>query len=281
MSLRVVDAGLLTTVQDLGRVGLAHVGVPHAGALDAPAAALAQRLVGNPADAALLETTATGTVVSAGRALVVAVTGARCRVRVDGRAVAFAEPVSVRAGATVEVGPALDGVRSYLAVGGGVDVPPVLGSRSTDTLAWVGPPRVRSGDLLPVGRPVADPAGVDVAQQRPRSPVLRLLPGPHPGWFPVDVLDRLDATAYAVGPASNRIGLRLSGPVVERSRPGELPSEGMVLGAVQVPPSGQPVVFLHDHPVTGGYPVVAVLHPDDLAVCAQARPGDVLTLRRG
>lgn len=281
MSIHVVDAGALTTVQDRGRPGLAHVGVPRAGPLDAPAAALATRLVGNGADAALLETTASGMAFVAGRALVVAVTGARCAVRVHGRAVAFAEPVSVPSGARVEVGPALDGVRSYVAVAGGVDVAPVLGSRSTDTLAWVGPPVVRAGDVLPVGRAAGEPVGVDVDVRRRREPVLRLEPGPHPRFFSPDALARLDGAQYAVAPESNRVGLRLAGPPVARAGDAELPSEGMVLGAVQVPPNGQPVVFLHDHPVTGGYPVVAVVQPDDLAVCAQARPGDVLTLRLG
>ncbi|MBA3780914.1 MAG: biotin-dependent carboxyltransferase family protein [Nocardioides sp.] len=279
MTLRVVDAGALTTVQDRGRFGLAHLGVPRAGALDGPAAELANRLVGNSFDAALLETTFSGISFDAGRALVVAVTGARCIVRVDGRSVALAEPVSVRSGARVEIGPAVDGVRSYVSVAGGIHVAPVLGSRSTDTLAWVGPPVVCDADVLPVGRPVGDPVGVDLDPRRRPAPVLRLLPGPHGDWFQGDVLARLDGTSYDVATESNRIGLRLSGPRIARPGAGELPSEGMVLGAVQVPPSGQPVVLLHDHPVTGGYPVVAVLHPDDLPVCAQARPGDVLTLR--
>ena len=279
MSLRIVDAGALTTVQDRGRIGLAHLGVPRAGPLDAPAAGLAQRLVGNGAAAALLETTYSGLTFEAGRALVVAVTGARCEVRVDGRAVAFAEPVSVPAGSRVVVGPAMEGMRSYVAVAGGIAVEPVLGSRSTDTLAWVGPPVVRAGDVLPVGRSTGDPVGVDVDPRRRPAAVLRLLPGPHGRWFPADALSRLDRATYDVATESNRVGLRLSGRPVERSGAGELPSEGMVLGAVQVPPDGQPVVFLHDHPVTGGYPVVAVVHPDDLPVCAQARPGDVLTLR--
>jgi biotin-dependent carboxylase-like uncharacterized protein len=279
VSLVVLDAGALTTVQDLGRFGHAHLGVPRAGALDAPAAALANRLVGNTAAAAVLETTLTGLTVRTDDARTIAVTGAPCEVRVDGRAVAHSEPVSVRAGATVAVGAATAGVRSYLAVGGGVVVPPVLGSRSTDTLAWVGPPRVRDGMELPVGRARGVPAPLDVGVRRSAGHQLRITPGPRADWIGARAWHELERASYTVGADSNRVGLRLHGPPVERARAGELASEGLVLGAVQLPPSGQPVVFLHDHPVTGGYPVIALLEPDDLAICAQLRPGESIEIR--
>jgi biotin-dependent carboxylase-like uncharacterized protein len=277
MTLTVLDAGLLTTVQDRGRFGYAHLGVPRAGALDAQAAALAGRLVGNPPDAAALETTMTGVAFRAGRALTLAVTGAPADVWVDGRAVPFAEPVSVRAGARVVVGAAHHGVRSYVAIAGGVAVPPVLGSRSTDTLAGVGPPQVRTGDLLPLGRPTAPPAPLDVPGTLPSRARLRLWPGPRAEWITESARRDLVSASYVVAPDSDRIGLRLLGPPLERAVGGELASEGMVLGAVQVPPSGLPVVLLHDHPVTGGYPVVAVVDPRDLGWCAQARPGEPIT----
>lgn len=274
MTITVLDAGLLTTVQDRGRHGYAHVGVPRAGALDAPAAALAGRLVGNPPDAALLETTMTGLSFRADRALTLAVTGARCAVRVDGRAAPFAEPVSVPAGAEVVVGPARQGVRSYVAVSGGLAVPAVLGSRSTDTLAGIGPPPVRAGDVLPLGAVLGPPAPLDVAVADPPTRPLRLWRGPRADWVTPRAWEVLTGSAYVVSPDSDRIGMRVHGPRLERVDRGELASEGMVLGAVQVPPSGLPVVFLHDHPVTGGYPVVAVVDPRDLPQCAQARPGD-------
>lgn len=274
MTLTVLDPGLLTTVQDRGRVGLAHLGVPRAGALDAPAAALATRLVGNPPDAALLETTMTGAAIRVDRALTVAVTGARCEVRVDGRPVPFAEPVSLRAGAVLVVGPAREGVRSYVAVAGGLDVPPVLGSRSTDTLAGLGPARLRAGDVLALGPAPGPPAPLDVAPLRTGAGPLRLLLGPRASWLGPAGLAALATASYAVSPNSDRVGLRLTGPPLDLLETRELPSEGVVLGAVQVPPSGRPVVFLHDHPVTGGYPVVAVVHPDDVPRCAQLRPGD-------
>lgn len=281
MSLVVLDPGALTTVQDRGRFGFAHLGVPRAGALDAPAAALANRLVGNGPDAAVLETTLTGVTVRLDRAATIAVTGASCPVTVDGRAVSHSEPVSVRAGSTVTVGRATTEVRSYLAVGGGIAVPLVLGSRSTDTLAWIGPARLQAGDVLPLGSPTASPAPADVAVRRTAGRVLRIVPGPRADWIDAAAWRRLDGATYTVDPASNRIGLRLAGPVLERARSGELASEGIVLGAVQLPPSGQPVVFLHDHPVTGGYPVIGVVEPDDLAVCAQLRPGVAVELSVG
>lgn len=279
MSLEVLDAGALTTVQDRGRRGYAHLGVPRAGALDAGAADLANRLVGNDPACALLETTATGAAFRFHRAATVAVTGADCEVRVDGRAAGPDTVLSLRAGTVLQIGPARIGVRSYLAVGGGVDVAPVLGSRATDTLAWVGPPRVRAGALLPLGPAGTSPAGVDVVVRRPREPVLQLIPGPREGWVSARGWAALDGARYRVGSDSDRIGLRLTGPRVDRVERGELPSEGVVLGAVQLPGSGEPVVFLHDHPVTGGYPVIAVVDPADLDVCAQLRPGDPVLLR--
>ena len=178
----------------------------------------------------------------------------------------------------VTVGPALVGVRSYVAFAGGIDVEPVLGSRSTDTLAWVGPPRLAAGQVLALGLPGQWPEPPAAVVVRPRGAVLRLRPGPRADWLLADAWAALDGRTYAVAPDSDRIGLRLVGPRVER-RPGELPSEGMVLGAVQLPPSGQPVVFLADHPPTGGYPVVAVVEDDDLDLCAQLRPGDPVVLR--
>jgi allophanate hydrolase subunit 2 len=166
-------------------------------------------------------------------------------------------------------------VRSYVAIGGGLEVAPVLGSRSTDTLAWVGPPQVQDGVRLPVGVPDGPPAPLDTPRSRARGPV-RITPGPRADWFAEDALDRLCAAAYVVARDSNRVGLRLDGLAPRRTREGELPSEGMVLGAVQVPPGGQPVVLLADHPPTGGYPVLAVVHPEDLWLCGQVRPGEQL-----
>lgn len=277
-TLRVVRAGALTTVQDRGRTGLAHLGVPRAGPLDRPAADLANRLVGNRPDAALLEVTWGGVELVADQGLWVAVTGAPLPVDVDRVSRSCGRAEWLPAGASLRLGAPWSGVRSYVALAGGVEVQPVLGSRSTDTLAWVGPPRVEDGAELPVGTPAGAPAALDT----PRAPApgpLRVSPGPRADWFAADALRRLCAATYVVSGDSNRIGLRLDGPAPERTRTDELPSEGMVLGAVQVPPSGQPVVLLADHPPTGGYPVLAVVDPEDLWQCAQARPGERVRFR--
>lgn len=277
--LEVVRAGALTTVQDLGRPGYAHLGVPRSGALDTGAHALANRLLGNPPGAATLETTLDGVGLRAvGGPVTVAVTGAPCAVRVDGRPAPWGAPVLLRAGAELEVGRAESGLRGYVAVRGGFAVEPVLGSRSTDLLSGLGPPVLSAGALLPVGAPGPDPvAGADApaAPGPPSELVLPLRLGPRADWFTArSVTERLLRAAYRVSAASNRIGLRTEGPALVRARGGELPSEGMVLGAVQVPPDGQPVVFLADHPVTGGYPVVGVVPPGPaLDAAAQARPG--------
>ncbi|WP_327357578.1 biotin-dependent carboxyltransferase family protein [Streptomyces sp. NBC_01304] len=277
-ALCVVRAGALTTVQDEGRPGHALLGVPRSGALDAPASRLANRLVGNPADAATLETTLNGCALRSRCAVTVAVTGAPCAVTVDGRPAAWGAPVRVPAGARLEVGPAVRGVRSYVGVAGGIAVEPVLGSRATDLLSGLGPAPLTDGTVLPLGAETGVHARVDTAPQPgpPAALVLRILPGPRADWFTPAALRTLSTRAYRVSTASNRIGLRTEGPPLERAVPGELPSEGMVLGAVQVPPDGRPVVFLADHPTTGGYPVVAVVEETDLASAAQAPPGTPL-----
>ncbi|MFJ3671613.1 biotin-dependent carboxyltransferase family protein [Streptomyces sp. NPDC090106] len=274
-ALCVVRSGALTTVQDLGRPGFAHLGVPRSGALDGPAAALANRLVGNAPRAAVLETTVDGCALRPRSTVVVAVVGAPCPVTVDGRPAAWGGPVTVPAGALLDVGTAASGLRSYVAVSGGITVEQVLGSRSTDLLSGLGPPPLAHGAVLPLGRPTHPHTRVDVAPQPapPAELVLRVTPGPRDDWFTREAVRTFASRAYRVSPASNRIGLRTEGPVLERAVPGELPSEGMVVGAVQVPPDGRPVVFLADHPTTGGYPVIAVVRAGDLPAAAQAVPG--------
>lgn len=278
--LHVLEAPGLVTVQDRGRIGLAHLGVPRAGALDAPAAALANRLVGNRRDDAVLEVTLGGLTVSSASGRWVAVTGADCPVTVGGQPAGHGRAEWLPAGAELRLGPARSGVRSYLAVAGGVAVEPVLGSRSTDTLAWVGPPRVTAGTDLPLGAPAGHPAAHDTPRPPARG-ALRIDPGPRADWLVPEAPDRLCRTAYTVTAETNRIGLRLDGPALAWARDGELPSEGMVLGAVQVPPDGRPVVLLADHPPTGGYPVLAVVRAEDLWQCAQLRPGDEVRFARG
>jgi biotin-dependent carboxylase-like uncharacterized protein len=279
--LTVLAAGPLSTVQDLGRPGWAGIGVTRSGAADAASSALANRLVGNDPAAAVLEVTAGGLRFRAERAVLVAVTGAPAPVTVGGRPAPFDAPLPLGAGAELALGLPPVGLRSYVAVRGGVDVPPVLGSRSTDTLSGLGPPRLSAGMAIPVGTLAADEPFVDVAPVRPPSsaPVLRVLPGPRRDWLEPAAWTALTGQVWTVSPDSDRVGLRLDGPALARARTDELPSEGLVPGALQVPPDGAPVLFLADHPVTGGYPVLAVVTTADLPAAAQLRPGDRVSFR--
>ncbi|NJP30703.1 5-oxoprolinase subunit C family protein [Micromonospora thermarum] len=276
-TVEVLRAGALTTVQDLGRPGWAHLGVPRSGALDPAALRLANRLVGNPEPAAGLEITLTGCALRFTRATAVALAGADADVRVGTRPGDVGRPLAVPAGAVVRIGPPRTGLRSWLAVAGGIAVEPVLGSRATDTLSGLGPPPLRDGDRLPLGTPTGPPAPVDVTVTAPPPAELRLTLrlGPRDDWFTPLALDRLLGSAYTVSPVSNRVGARLTGAALPRAVAGELPSEGLVLGAVQVPSDGQPLVFLADHPTTGGYPVIGVVA--DVTPLAQARPGTTVT----
>jgi biotin-dependent carboxylase-like uncharacterized protein len=171
-------------------------------------------------------------------------------------------------------------MRTYLAVRGGIAVPAFLGSRSTDVLSGLGPAPLAAGDRLPVGSSVVGSPNVDIAPVPtfPVSPVLRVIAGPRDDWF--SSLEPLLRGPYEVTSDSNRVGIRLAGPALVRTHSGELPSEGMVLGSLQVPPAGQPVLFLADHPVTGGYPVIAVVVEADIPLAAQLRPGQQVRFRR-
>ena len=264
--IEVLAAGPLTTVQDRGRPGWAHLGVPPSGAVDPHALALGNRLVGNDAGAAALEATLSGPRLRFRTAALVAVTGAE--IEVSNRA------FEIEAGEVLELGPFLNGVRAYVSVRGGIDVEPVLGSRSTDLLSGLGPPQLREGDVLQIGpEPTARPEDVEPPPLLPAEPILRLLPGPRDDWFAPNAL----AGTWRVSSASNRVGVRLEGPRIERIRHEELLSEGVVTGALQVPPSGQPILLLNDHPTTGGYPVLGVVHADDLPLAGQLRPGQRLS----
>jgi biotin-dependent carboxylase-like uncharacterized protein len=237
--------------------------------------------VGNDESAAVVESTAGGLRLRAERTMLVAVPRGPPPVTVDGRSAPFAAPLTLVPGAVLALGAPEVGLRTYVAVRGGIDVPPVLGSRSTDTLSGLGPAPLAPGDRLPVGALSADEPFVDVAAvARPSSvPVLRVLPGPRRDWLEPAAWTALTTHEWTVTPDSNRVGLRLTGPELRRARAEELPSEGLVPGALQVPPDGAPVLFLADHPVTGGYPVLAVVLTVDLPAAAQLRPGDALRFR--
>jgi len=270
----VVSAGPLTTVQDLGRPGWAHIGVPPSGAVDREALTFGNHVVGNDPGTAGLEATLAGPSLQFRAPAVVALTGAESSATVSGRPAPANAPVPVGAGEVLELRGCIRGVRTYICIRGGIEAEATLGSRSTDLMSGLGPPPLRDGDALRIGaeprrRPNAEAAA---PAPRPDVPVLRVLPGPRDDWFAPGALDALCASSWRVDPASNRIGVRLSGPRLERLDRGELLSEGLVTGAIQVPPSGQPIVLLNDHPTTGGYPVLAAVHTADLPLTAQLGP---------
>lgn len=273
--IEVLAPGVLTLVEDAGRPGLAAVGVGRSGAADPAALRLGNRLVGNAPGSAALEVLLGGLELHALSTTVVALTGARGPAWVDDAPVAHGAALRLPAGSRLRLGTAERGLRTYVAVRGGVAVPAVLGSRSADRLSGLGPAPLAAGDLLPVGRDTRALPELDVVPAPvPRRVLLPVLPGPRLDWFAPDALDVLTRAAYRVTPSSDRVALRLSGPALPRADRGELPSEGLVVGAVQVPPDGLPVVFGPDHPVTGGYPVLAVVRTDGLPAAAQLRPGD-------
>ncbi|MFL6139941.1 MAG: biotin-dependent carboxyltransferase family protein [Frankiaceae bacterium] len=271
-AITVLRPGPSTTVQDLGRPGLARLGVPPAGALDPLAVRIANRLVGNDEGAAVLECVLRGPALRFQRAAAVAVVGPRVPVTVAGAGAPVGAAVELAAGAVLDVGAVEGGLRCWIAVAGGIDVPPMLGSRSTDTLTGRGGRALAEGDRLPLGAARGAPlAGVAVDW----PPVLdgevtvRAVAGPHAEWFAETPASR----TWTVTPRSDRTGLRLSGGPLPRRHDREVASHGLVAGAVQVPGDGQPVVLLANHQTTGGYPVPAVVCAADLPLLAQARPG--------
>jgi biotin-dependent carboxylase-like uncharacterized protein len=275
---RIVAPGPFATVQDLGRPGLAHLGITRSGAADRHSLLLANRLVGNLTGAAAIEITYGGLIAQFTAPMMIAVTGAPCPLDLAGRSLGMYAPVDVPAGALLRIGTPDRGVRTYLAIRGGVDVPAVLGSRSRDTLAGIGPDPLVADTVLPLAREMAEPPVVDLAPQARYvdEPVFRVIVGPRDDWFTRDALTGLWRAAYEVTADSDRVGVRLHGPAIRRRTTAELPSEGLVTGALQIPLDGQPVVFLADHPVTGGYPVLGVVAPEDLPLVAQCRPGQRL-----
>jgi biotin-dependent carboxylase-like uncharacterized protein len=266
--IEVLATGPLATVQDLGRPGYQQLGIGRSGAADQRAHRLANRLVGNAETAGTIEFTLGGLVIRLLQPATVAFTGASC-------ALDWNVALTLPAGARLATGPARAGLRSYLAVRGGIAVEPVLGSRATDLLSGLGPPVLTAGAVLPVGADVAgEPSGELAPEPVASDGPLRVLPGPRTDWFsdPAELFGR----TWTVQPDSNRIGVRLAGEPLARSRLDELPPEPMLPGAIQVPPSGQPIILFRDAPVTGGYPVIGVLPGEELDRVGQLRPGDQL-----
>lgn len=282
MSIEVISPGLLTTVQDAGRIGQRHVGVGSAGAADAFSLAVANLLVGNPMDAAALEITLAGPTLRFARATRIALCGGMFEASIDGLPYPGQRAARLPAGATLSIGPCRQGCRAYLAVAGGIDVPRLMGSRSTDLRAGFGGHAgraLRRGDHLPVvggaahrGPMQIDPRWMNLLPDLDPDPMrpLRVLPGRDACAPP----NALFTQPWTVTAASNRQGCRLSGRPLVLSDPGERVSEPVTPGTIQLPPDGQPIVLMAEAQTVGGYPRIGHVIDADLPRLAQRRPGD-------
>jgi antagonist of KipI len=284
--IRVLSSGLLTTVQDLGRPGFGALGVPAGGAADAHALRLGNLLLGNDEGAAALEATLDGPELFFEGETLVVLAGAPFAATLDGEELAAWSATRVRAGGRLTLGRAVSGARGYLCVRGGIDVSRVLGSRSTDVatgFGGLGGRALAAGDILPIGRSPAPPRGrrVDAAAARWNGPrrLLRVTPGPQQNWFSPKALASFLSRSFRVSASSSRTGVRLEGAPLEAPTR-SLVTEGVVVGAVQVPAGGLPIVLLVEHPSTGGYPKIASVISTDLSALAQLRPGDEVRFAR-
>jgi antagonist of KipI len=281
-ALHVIKPGLLTTVQDLGRFGHQESGVPVAGPMDAFSHRLANQLAGNEPDAATLEMTLIGPELVVDVATTIAICGGHFEVTCDDRPVPMGASFAVAAGQRLKFGRVLQGARAYLAVAGGVQTPPVLGSRATHLVSRMGGMDGRalaSGDRVPV------PAETSPRPQR-KSPgltlptrgraLLRVMPGPQDDWFQRDAIKTIAGVSFRISPRSNRMGYRLQGPPLARQREGELISEPVGIGAIQVPSAGEPILLMADRQTAGGYPKIGHVITADLPLAGQLAPGDFI-----
>ncbi|HVC71087.1 MAG TPA: 5-oxoprolinase/urea amidolyase family protein [Acidimicrobiales bacterium] len=270
----VEDAGLLSFVQDRGRLGWARLGVPRAGAADPYALRMANRLVGNDEGGAAIEITAHGPALRFTAPAYVAVAGL-ADVRVNGRSVPTSTVVPVDAGQTMTTGTP-GGMRGYIAVGGGIETPTILGSRSSDVLCGLGIGPLRRGDTLGIGPPVRPRGQARHGSGPGDTAILRVVAGPDA--FPPATVERLLSTTWEVDPSSNRVGVRFRGAPIPGVALPDAGSRGMITGAIQLPPDGRPIALLCDHATVGGYPVIATVASADLGVLGQLRPGDAVRL---
>ncbi len=275
---RIVDAGILTTIQDGGRPGLRRVAVPLTGCADPAAARVANACVGNPPDAPIIEVCGPGLRLRFEKATFVAIAGARVtadleRTDLEGGRMAMPINVAVRVRASNELAIAGvdDGVRAYVAIAG-MEAPPILGSASVDLGSGFLRP-LESGDGLSVGAFDSDRVRLEPMPLTPPTAMVRVILGPQVHHFDEATIQTFLSTPWRVGLDSDRVGARLDGPRLSHSGPAEIVSDGMVPGCIQVPPDGRPIVMLSDCPTTGGYPKIACVVSDDLRVIAQAVPG--------
>ena len=282
-AIEVLDAGLLTTVQDLGRFGCQQYGVPVSGAMDVWALRAANRLVGNDEGAAALESTLAGPVLRFDGPGVIAVTGGDLGARLDGRPMPGWQSVVVPAGVELKFSGARDGMRAYLGVAGGIDVPLVLGSRSTLTRSSLGGHMGRAlaaGDRVPVGGRANPLPSAGLRMPREAVPVyghshiLRVVMGPQEDAFTDEGIECFLSETYTLASQSDRVGCRLTGPRIGHRRGADIVSDGTAFGSVQVSGDGMPIVLMADRGTTGGYTKIATVASADLSRLAQAAPGD-------
>jgi antagonist of KipI len=285
-SLRVITPGMLTTIQDRGRWGWQSRGVPVAGPMDPYSHRLANALAGNQSDEAALEVTLVGPEVEFDDERIAAVAGADFDLTVDGRSTPMNVPFTVDTGSVLRFGARRRGARAYLAIGGGIAVPPVLESRSTHlpgAMGGFGGRPLRAGDRLPLGKRGRESFPVRArAEKTPDSffrlpdgrATVRILPGPQLDRFAPDALDVLQSAPYVLDANSNRMGFRLRGPVLRHMGDAQMLSDATPLGAVQVPASGQPILLMADRQTIGGYPNIATVISADVGLAGQLAPGD-------
>jgi antagonist of KipI len=275
---------MLTTVQDRGRWGLQSYGVPVAGPMDPWSHRLANALVGNNANASTLEITLVGPELEFDDERVVAIAGAEFDVALDDRPAPSCTPFVVGAGTQLRFGARRHGARAYVAISGGIDVPPTLGSRATHVLTAMGGfagRAVRIGDRLPLGAPIREHRVS--APRLPAVPLpdghsrIRVLLGPQQDYFPVAAVDALQSAPYTITEKSDRMGFRLSGPALTHARSADILSDATPLGALQVPASGQPILLMADRQTTGGYPKIATVITADIGLAGQLGPGDSIS----
>jgi antagonist of KipI len=280
-SLLVIKPGLLTTVQDLGRFGHQASGVPVAGAMDAFSHRLANQLVGNDRDAATLEITLIGPELVVDCDTTIAIAGAHFEVTGDDRPIPIGASWPLRAGQRVKFGRVVQGARAYLAVAGGVQTPRVLGSRATHLVSRMGGLDGRAlagGDRVPILGSSPRPQRKSTGLTLPTSgrALLRVMPGPQDDWFRRDAMQTIAGVSFRISPRSNRMGYRLQGPPLPRVREGELISEPVGIGAIQVPAAGEPILLMADRQTAGGYPKIGHVIAADLPLAGQLAPGDFI-----
>jgi len=280
VTIRVVKPGLLTTVQDRGRYGYAHLGISPCGAADAMSLRIANLLVGNEEYAGALEMTLLGATLEFEEKAIVAITGASCECKAGSNRIAANAPVEMATGSVLQCGSTTDGARCYLAIQGGVDVTAVMGSCSTDLRGRFGGHegrRLQAGDVLHVGQPGRARQRrlrVDVRDGVRGAGAIRVTSGAQRDWFSSDTYAKFLATGYVVSEQSDRAGLRLKGDAVETRESKQLLTDGIPLGAIQVPQDGQPIILFVDQQTTGGYPKIANVVAADMHRVGQLRPRD-------